>query len=69
MEMVTGPVVVRLFEKRRRRAPDDGGFATVPVGMGNRTLIWLEPEVSVVLPLFASVRVMMEAEDKLGALR
>ncbi len=63
MEMVTGPVVGRLFAKRRMRAPVEGGFATVPVGIGNRTLIWPEPEVKVVVPLFASVRVMMEAED------
>src|SRR5580704_1968784 len=61
--------LTRLFAKRRMRAPVEEGFVTVPVGIGNRTLTWPVAELSDVTPLCASVSVMVEAEEILGALR
>jgi hypothetical protein len=37
--------------------------------MGNSTLIWPDVDVSVFWPLFASVNVMIEAEEMFGASR
>src|SRR5579863_7638114 len=61
--------LTRLFAKRRMRAPVEEGFVTVPVGIGKRTLTWPVAELSGVVPPFASVRVICEAEEMFGALR
>src|SRR5580704_2745114 len=66
IETVTGPATARLFANRRTRAPIEGGFVTVPVGIGNSTLIWPAAELRTVWP-FASVNVMMEADEIFGA--
>src|SRR5580704_17924265 len=66
---VTGPGAVKLFAKRRMRAPVEGGLVTVPVGIGNRILTWPLAELIGVTPLCASVSVICEAEERFGALR
>ena len=70
-EIVTGlaSALARFAANRRTRAPVEGGLGTVAVGIGNRTLIWPDVDVSVVRPLFASVKVMIEAEEMFGASR
>jgi len=73
-ETVTGPAVVRLFAKRRRRAPVEDWAAqvvvvvAVHVGIGNSTLTWPPAELIAVAPLFCVI-VICEAEDMFGALR
>ena len=47
----------------------EAGFVTVVLGMGKTTLTCPVLEVSIVVPLVASVRVMIEAEEINGALR
>src|SRR5579862_4454548 len=60
---------VRLLEKRRTRAPVEGGLVTVPVGIGKRILTWPFAELIGVTWPAPSVRVICEAEEMLGALR
>ena len=75
-EMVNVPAEKRLFAFRRTRAPVEagGGVGVVlvlveVVGSGNRILICPEVESRIVVPPAESMRLILEAEEILGASR